>query len=79
VPSRHHAVLDALNQIVEDLTAIPRLEKGSRSLSSKTVVRGIQPGIRIQDDLRDIGQQGVVFIRGLRSGVSCHDVKNSRS
>jgi hypothetical protein len=68
-PSRNHAVLDGLNQIVDEPTAILCTEKGPWPLSTQAVVWGVQPGINIQDDLRNIGQQGVVFIQGLRSGV----------
>jgi hypothetical protein len=67
--SSNHAMLDGLNQVMEEPTAILCLEKDPRWLPYKAVVRGIQPGINVQDDLRKISQQGILFIQGLRSSV----------
>jgi len=62
-------VLDGLNEIMEDLAPLVGLEKDPRWLPSEAVVRSIQPSIRILKDLRDIGEQGIVFIQDLRSSV----------
>jgi hypothetical protein len=68
-PSRHHAVLDGLNQILDEPTAILCTKKGPWSLTPQAVVWGIQPSTNIRDHLREIGEQGVAFIQCLRSGV----------